>query len=137
LVEGLTQFARTFVYTTAMPPALAHAACEAVRIAREEDGRREKLQALIARFRQGVAHLGLPLLESSTAIQPIVLGDAGRALQASRALEQAGCLVTAIRPPTVPQGKARLRVTLSAAHEEKDIDRLLDALARLPRHAIA
>jgi 8-amino-7-oxononanoate synthase len=137
LVEGLTQFARTFVYTTAMPPALAHAACEAVRIAREEDGRREKLQALIARFRQGAAHLGLPLLESSTAIQPIVLGDAGRALQASRALEQAGCLVTAIRPPTVPQGKARLRVTLSAAHEEKDIDRLLDALARLPHHAIA
>jgi 8-amino-7-oxononanoate synthase len=137
LIEGLTQFARTFVYTTAMPPALAHAACEAVRIAREEDGRREKLQALIARFRQGAAHLGLPLLESSTAIQPIVLGDAGRALQASDALEQAGCLVTAIRPPTVPPGKARLRVTLSAAHEEKDIDRLLDALARLPHHAIA
>jgi 8-amino-7-oxononanoate synthase len=129
LIEGLTQFARTFVYTTAMPPALAAAACEAVRIAREDEGRREKLHALITRFRQGVAQLGLPLMPSSTAIQPIVLGDAGRALQASRALEQAGFLVTAIRPPTVPQGKARLRVTLSAAHSEQDVDRLLDALA--------
>jgi len=129
LIEGLTQFARTFVYTTAMPPALARAACEAVRIAREEEGRREKLHALIARFRQGAAQLGLPLLTSSTAIQPIVLGDAERAVQASHVLEQNGFLVTAIRPPTVPAGKARLRVTLSAAHSEADVDRLLDALA--------
>jgi 8-amino-7-oxononanoate synthase len=128
LIEGLTQFARTFVYTTAMPPALARAACEAVRIAREEHGRREKLHALIARFRSGAIQLGLPLAHSSTAIQPIVLGDAERAVQASRVLEQNGFLVTAIRPPTVPQGKARLRVTLSAAHSEADVDRLLYAL---------
>ena len=128
LIEGLTQFARTFVYTTAMPPALARAACEAVRIAREEDWRREKLRVLITRFRQGAAQLGLPLMKSSTAIQPVVLGDAERALQASRVLEQNGFLVTAIRPPTVPAGKARLRVTLSAAHSEADVDRLLDAL---------
>ncbi len=132
LIDGLTQFARTFVYTTALPPALAAAACEAVRIARDEDARREKLQALIARFRRGAMQLGLPLLDSSSAIQPIVLGDASRTLAASRALEQNGCLVTAIRPPTVPQGKARLRVTLSAAHTPTDVDRLLDALAQLP-----
>ena len=129
LIEGLTQFARTFVYTTAMPPALAAAACEAVRIAREEDCRRERLRALIARFRQGAAQLGLPLMESRSAIQPIVLGDAAYAMQASRALEQRGFLVTAIRPPTVPAGKARLRITFSAAHEPTDVDRLLDALA--------
>jgi 8-amino-7-oxononanoate synthase len=135
LIEGLTQFARTFVYTTAMPPPLAAAACAAIRIAREEDGRREKLHALIARFRQGATQLGLPLLESSTAIQPIVVGDAERAVQASRALEQNGLLITAIRPPTVPAGKARLRVTLSAAHSEADVDRLLDALESiLVRH---
>ena len=136
LIEGLTQFARTFVYTTAMPPALAAAACEAVRIAREEDWRRDKLCALIARFREGVAQLGLPLMDSATAIQPIVLGDTEHAVAASRALEDVGFLVKAIRPPTVPAGKARLRVTLSAAHEQADIDRLLGALAQLPRRAI-
>ena len=137
LIEGLTQFARTFVYTTAMPPALAAAAREAVRIAREEEWRRERLRALVAQFRTGAAQLGLPLMESRSAIQPIVLGDAERAVAASRALEQSGLLVTAIRPPTVPAGKARLRITLSAAHESADVDRLLDALAQLPRHAIA
>lgn len=129
LIEGLTQFARTFVYTTAMPPALAAAACEAVRIAREEDWKREKLRARIARFRKGAMQLGLPLADSATAIQPIILGDAERAVTASRSLEVAGFLVTAIRPPTVPHGKARLRVALSAAHEEADVDRLLAALS--------
>ncbi|MBS0381063.1 MAG: 8-amino-7-oxononanoate synthase [Proteobacteria bacterium] len=133
LIDGLTQFARTFVYTTAMPPALAATATAAVRIARDEDWRRDKLQALIARFRAGAAQLGLPLANSRTAIQPIVLGDAGSTVMAAQALEAAGLLVTAIRPPTVPQGKARLRVTLSAAHMEADVDRLLDALAYLPR----
>ncbi|HEX5353740.1 MAG TPA: 8-amino-7-oxononanoate synthase [Rhodanobacteraceae bacterium] len=137
LIEGLTQFARTFVYTTAMPPALAAAAREAVRIAREEDWRREKLQALIVRFRKGAAQLGLPLMESPSAIQPLVLGEAERAVIASRVLEQAGFLVTAIRPPTVPAGKARLRVTLSTAHSEADVDRLLDALPRLAFHRSA
>ena len=128
LIEGLIQFARTFVYTTAMPPALAAAACEAVRIAREENWRREKLRGLIARFRAGATQLGLPLMDSAAAIQPIVLGDAEPAMTASRMLEAAGFLVTAIRPPTVPYGKARLRVTLSAAHDATDVDRLLDAM---------
>ncbi|HET8765643.1 MAG TPA: 8-amino-7-oxononanoate synthase [Rhodanobacter sp.] len=133
LIDGLTQFARTFVYTTAMPPALAAAGCTAVRLARDESWRREKLQALIARFRAGAAQLGLPLTDSPSAIQPLLLGDADAALAAARQLEARGLLVTAIRPPTVPHGQARLRVTLSAAHDEAQVDRLLTALAELPQ----
>ena len=133
LVDGLMQFARTYVYTTAMPPALAAAACTAVELARRDGWRREKLQALIARFRNGAAQLGLPLTDSPSAIQPLLLGDAQAALDVARTLEQRGLLVTAIRPPTVPQGQARLRITLSAAHEDEHVDRLLDALAALPR----
>ncbi|MBU6247628.1 MAG: 8-amino-7-oxononanoate synthase [Xanthomonadaceae bacterium] len=131
LIEGLTQFARPHVYSTAMPPALAAAALAAVRLAREEDWRRGKLAALIARLRRGAAELGLPLMASTTAIQPLLLGDADAALAASQALEAQGLLVTAIRPPTVPVGQARLRITLSAAHEESHVDRLLAALERV------
>lgn len=131
LIEGLTQFARPHVYSTAMPPALAAAALAAVRLAREEDWRREKLAALVARFRRGAAELGLPLMASTTAIQPLLLGDAEAALAASQALEAQGLLVAAIRPPTVPVGQARLRITLSAAHEEAHVDRLLAALERI------
>jgi 8-amino-7-oxononanoate synthase len=133
LVEGLTQFARTYVYTPAVPPALAAAALAAVRLARTEGWRRDKLAALIARFRTGAAQLGLPLAASDTPIQPLLLGDAAAALAAARALEAHGLLVTAIRPPTVPAGQARLRITLSSAHEEEHVDRLLEALATLPR----
>ena len=133
LIEGLTQFARSYVYTTAMPAALAAAALAAVRVARTESWRREKLAALIARFRIGAAQLGLPLAASDTPIQPLLLGDAAGALAAARALEAHGLLVSAIRPPTVPAGQARLRLTFSAAHEEEHVDRLLDALATLPR----
>ena len=130
LIEGLTQFARTYVYTTAMPSALAAAALAAVRLARTQDWRREKLTALIRRFRSGAGQLGLPLAESHTPIQPLLLGDAATALAAAQALEARGLLVTAIRPPTVPAGQARLRITLSAAHEEEHVDRLLEALAQ-------
>jgi 8-amino-7-oxononanoate synthase len=133
LIEGLTQFARTYVYTTAMPPALAAATLAAVRLARADDWRREKLAALIARFRAGAAQLGLGVPASDTPIQPLLLGSADAALAAARHLEEAGLLVSAIRPPTVPPGKARLRITLSAVHEDEHIDRLLDALATLPR----
>jgi 8-amino-7-oxononanoate synthase len=132
LIDGLMQSARTYIYTTAMPPALAAATLAAVRLAQADSWRRDKLHALIARFRQGAAQLGLPLMPSPTAIQPLLLGDAQMALDASEALERQGFLVTAIRPPTVPQGKARLRITLSAAHEQNDVDRLLEALSGLP-----
>ena len=137
LIEGLTQFARSYVYTTAMPPALAAAARVAVELARTEEWRREKLAALIARFRRGATQLGLPLTGSASAIQPLLLGDAETALQAARALERRGLLVIAIRPPTVPRGQARLRITLSAVHEEAHVDRLLEALADLPQEARA
>lgn len=133
LIEGLMQFARPYIYTTAMPPALAAAALVAVRLAQADHWRREKLNALIARFRQGATQLGLALSASTTAIQPIALGDAQAALDAANKLEWRGLLVTAIRPPTVPTGSARLRITLSAAHEEAHVDRLLDALETL-RH---
>lgn len=131
LIDGLIQFARTYIYTTAMPPALAAATRCAVALARTENWRRDKLNTLIRRFRHGAGQLGLPLMPSRTAIQPLLLGDAQRALEASRALEAQGLLVVAIRPPTVPQGQARLRITLSAAHEEAHVDQLLDALASL------
>jgi len=132
LIDELLQRARSYLFTTALPPALAAASLAALRIARDDDGPRQRLQANIARFRAGARELGLPLMESTTPIQPILLGDNAAALAAQASLEQAGLLVAAIRPPTVPEGRARLRVTLSAAHADADIDRLLDGLAALP-----
>lgn len=129
LIEGLLQFARSYIYTTAMPPALAAAARTAVELARAGDDRREILQSHIRRLRQGAQQLGLPLMASTTPIQPMLTGSADRAVRAATALELAGFLLTPIRPPTVPQGASRLRITLSAAHSEDDIDRLLAALA--------
>jgi 8-amino-7-oxononanoate synthase len=131
LIEGLVQFARPYIYTTAMPPALAAAALEAVQLAQSESWRREKLATLVARFRQGASELGLPLADTTSAIQPLLLGSADAAQAAAQALERQGLLVTAIRPPTVPAGQARLRITLSAAHEEAHVDRLLAALETL------
>ncbi|MEO6925106.1 MAG: 8-amino-7-oxononanoate synthase [Rhodanobacter sp.] len=131
LVDGLIQFARPYIYTTAMPPALAAAALVAVRLAQTETWRRERLIALIARFRRGASELGLPLMASTSAIQPLLLGSAEAAVKAMQELETQGLLVTAIRPPTVTTGQARLRVTLSAAHKEAHVDRLLDALETL------
>jgi 8-amino-7-oxononanoate synthase len=131
LIEGLIQFARPYIYTTAMPPALAAAAHGAVLLAQSESWRREKLSSLIERFRRGATELGLSLSGSTSAIQPLLLGSASAALAAAEALERQGLLVTAIRPPTVPSGQARLRITLSASHDETHVDRLLDALEAL------
>lgn len=131
LIEGLTQFARTFVYTTAMPPALAAAARTSLHIARDETWRREKLQKLIARFRAGARQLDLPLTPSRTPIQPVMLGDSALTLRAAAMLEERGILAVAIRPPSVPKGGARLRITFSAAHEDVAVDRLLEALSKL------
>jgi 8-amino-7-oxononanoate synthase len=130
LIDGLVQFARTYIYTTAMPPALAAAASAAVDIARDDQERRTRLHQRIAQFREGAAARRVPLLPSPTAIQPVLIGASDAALAASRQLEAAGFYVPAIRPPTVPAGQARLRITLSAAHEEHDVARLLDALLR-------
>jgi 8-amino-7-oxononanoate synthase len=134
LIETLIQRARSYVYTTATPPALAEATRASLAIARREGWRRERLGTLIARLRRAAADLGLPLAESPTPIQPLIAGTSARALAWSAALESFGILVTAIRPPTVPEGSARLRITLSAAHTDADLDRLIEALAALPRH---
>ena len=131
LIETLIQKSRAFIYTTAMPPALAQAVLMSIKISRQESWRREKLQHLIARFRSGAGQIGLSLMDSQTPIQPIMMGDNETAMNISQALQEQGILVTAIRPPTVPAGTARLRVTLSAMHEEKEVDRLLSALERL------
>lgn len=128
LIETLINRSRTYIYTTALPAAVAAASLAALRIVETEPERRAHLNALAARFRAGAASIGLQLLPSMTAIQPIVVGDAVTALKLSEALFDRGLLVTAIRPPTVPQGTARLRVTLSASHTPQDVDRLLESL---------
>ncbi|MDX1344843.1 MAG: 8-amino-7-oxononanoate synthase [Sedimenticolaceae bacterium] len=137
LIETLIQQARSYIYTTAMPAALAEATRVSLGIVCEESWRREKLQSLVTRFRSGVGEIGLGLMPSRTPIQPILLGAADIAVAWSRRLEELGFLVTAIRPPTVPAGQARLRVTLSASHDEEQVDRLLDALSILQREFTA
>ena len=128
VVELLIQRARSYIYTTALPPAVAAATRRALRIVREEAWRREALQARIAQFREGAARRGLAVTPSSTPIQPLILGDEATALAASARLAETGYRVTAIRPPTVPTGTARLRITLSAAHTPQQVEGLLAAL---------
>jgi 8-amino-7-oxononanoate synthase len=128
LIEGLIQFARPYVYTTAMPPALAEATRHSLQIAVEEEWRRERLHGLVQRFRHGAARLGLSLTESQTPIQAVLLGSSERATRWSDALARQGILVSAIRPPTVPAGSARLRITLSALHRAEQVEALLEVL---------
>lgn len=129
LIETLIQFARPYIYTTSQPPAVACATLKSLELLRREGWRREHLNRLIARFRQGAADIGLTLVDSPTPIQPILVGSSERALALSAALKARGVLVGAIRPPTVPVGSARLRVTFSALHSEAQVERLLDILA--------
>lgn len=131
LIEFLIQRARTYIYTTALPPAVVEATRVALRLARTESWRREHLNRLVQRFRAGAGQLGLNLMESHTPIQPIVLGDNEAVLQAGWSLLDAGFLVGTIRPPTVPVGTARLRITFTAAHTEAQVDGLLAALANV------
>jgi len=128
LIETLIQQARSYIYTTASPPAVAEATRVSLKLVREESWRRERLQELIRRFRAGAEQQGLSLMPSQTPIQPVMAGSAEQALAMSARLEEQGILVSAIRPPTVPEGSARLRVTLSANHRDEDIDRLLEAM---------
>ncbi|RBP28383.1 8-amino-7-oxononanoate synthase [Marinobacter pelagius] len=128
LMDYLVQKARTYIYTTAMPPAVAMATCTSMDVIERGDYLRSHLDSLIDRFRTGARALGYELMASHTPIQPIMIGTNEAALALSKALEDRGLLVTAIRPPTVPAGEARLRVTLSAAHRMADVDRLLVAL---------
>jgi 8-amino-7-oxononanoate synthase len=128
VIELLLQRARTYIYTTALPPPVAAATRRALRIVREEPWRREILQARIAQFREGAAKRGLAVTPSTTPIQPLILGSPAAALEASSRLAAVGHRVTAIRPPTVPEGTARLRITLSAAHTAQQVESLLAAL---------
>lgn len=129
LIDGLVQFARSYIYTTAMPAPLAAAASAAVDVARADAERRQQLQKNIAQFRDGAAARGMTLMSSSTPIQPIVVGTSAKALAVSRQLLDSGFHVPAIRPPTVAASQARLRISLCALHKNSHIERLLDALA--------
>lgn len=129
LIESLVQQARSYIYTTALPPAIASATLESLCLLHEEAWRREHLASLIARFRAGALERGLPLMASTSAIQPLQIGDAQRAIALSEALASKGIRISAIRPPTVPQGTSRLRITLSAAHSEGHVDHLLEQLS--------
>lgn len=135
LIETLIQFCRHYIYTTAMPPALAAATRQSLKIIQTETWRQENLQARIQQFKQGLANLNYfdqhEQLQSDTAIQPIVLGSAEQALHWSEQLTALGFIISAIRPPTVPANTSRLRITLSANHSEQDVNALLVALATL------
>ncbi len=137
LIETLIQKARTYIYTTATPPAIAEASRCSLKLIQEEPQHRQRLQRNIDYFRTACRQLDLPLTESPTAIQPLIIGDDATALAVSESLFAAGLLVTAIRPPTVPDGTARLRITLSAGHTRRHIDQLVEALATVLAHADA
>ncbi len=129
LIETLIQFARPYIYTTAMPPAIAAATRVSLRLVQAESWRREHLQQLITHFRKGAEKLGLQLTNSTTPIQPIIVGDEVKTLAMSTALAERGILIIAIRPPTVAAGSSRLRITFSAEHTLAQVDDLLSALA--------
>ncbi len=129
LIETLVQFARPYIYTTSIPPAVAAAARTSLQLLQQESWRREHLQKLIAHFGSEAKNLTLPLMPSSTAIQPLLVGDEELSLQWQQKLQDRGFWVGAIRPPTVPKGSARLRITLSAAHSLDDVNALLETLS--------
>jgi 8-amino-7-oxononanoate synthase len=134
LIEFLLQKSRTYIYTTALPPAVAAATRAALRVSERESWRREKVVALARRFRDRAASAGLDVgIAAASAIVPVIVGEAAQALAVSRQLETQGFLVAAIRPPTVPAGTARLRVTFTAAQEESQVDALADLVARALR----
>jgi 8-amino-7-oxononanoate synthase len=130
LIETLIQNARTYIYTTATPPLLAHALLASLQIIAQEEWRRERLRALIAQLRDGLTASRWQLMPSETPIQPLLAGGNDAALALSAGLAATGLLVPAIRPPTVPQGTARLRISLSADHEAADVARLIAALVQ-------
>jgi 8-amino-7-oxononanoate synthase len=131
LIEFLIQKARPYIYTTALPQPVAAATRKALEIAQREPWRRERVLSLTARFRKAAREAGIALLDSNTPIQPAVLGSSEAALQAQQDLLEAGFRVVAIRAPTVPRGSERLRITLSAAHSEGQVDALVERLSHL------
>lgn len=128
-IDSLIQHARSYIYTTALPPSIAATTLAAIEIFQSEPERREKLNSNIEYFRQAIDKLHLNTLDSKTPIQPILLGDSETALQATKLLQQWGLWITAIRPPTVPAGTARIRITISSEHRQSDLDQLIEALS--------
>ena len=131
VIETLIQSARSYIYTTASPALLSHALLTSLKLIEQEEWRREALMRNIAQLRQELQSLPWQLLVSETPIQPLLMGDNDQAVRLSDALRKCGILVAAIRPPTVPQGTARLRISLSAMHQPQDIERLAKALREL------
>lgn len=131
VIDTLVNHARSYIYTTATPPALSSALLESLKLIEQGDALREHLHGLVTQLRNGLAGLRWQLMPSDTAIQPLLIGDNQAALALSEVLRERGIWVTAIRPPTVPQGTARLRITLSAAHSAEDVARLVEALHEL------
>ena len=128
LIETLIQFSRSYIYTTALPPAVAVASSASLKILQAESWRREKLVSLVSRFRLGAEQIGLDLMDSQTPIQPVQINNDQRVMEINQQLRAKGFMVGAIRPPTVPKGSGRLRICLSATHTEQQIDQLLEAL---------
>jgi 8-amino-7-oxononanoate synthase len=131
VIDTLVQNARSYIYTTASPPALSCAVLASLRLLQKEEWRRTQLWKLVAQLRAGLAGLPWELMYSDTPIQPLLVGDNNVAVALSEALRTRGIWVPAIRPPTVPQGTARLRISLSAAHSEQDVAQLISALHEL------
>jgi 8-amino-7-oxononanoate synthase len=134
VIDTLVQQARSYIYTTAQPAAMAAASIESLKLVEQESWRRDKLSSLITQFRAGAEQLGLDLLPSSTPIQPVLIGDDANVLAVAKSLEDRGLLVGAIRPPTVPKGSGRLRITFSAEHEAHQVEQLLNALEQACVH---
>ena len=133
VIDTLVNQARSYIYTTASPPALSMALLASLNLIEHGDEMRQHLARLIQRLRHGLSDLPWSLMPSATAIQPLLIGDNHQALRLSEQLRERGIWVAAIRPPTVPAGTARLRITLSAAHRESDVEKLIVALHELAR----
>ena len=131
VIETLIQHARSYIYTTATPALLSHALLRSLALIEQEEWRREQLKQLITQLKAELQSLRWPLLPSDTPIQPLIIGDSDTAMQITTALREEGILVPAIRPPTVPEGSARLRISLSALHHEEDVKRLTSVLKKL------
>ncbi len=131
LIETLIQYARSYIYTTATPPLLSHTVLKSLALIQQEEWRRKKLIQLIMKLKRDLKSFRWKLLLSYTPIQPVIIGESSKALRISNTLQEQGILIPAIRPPTVPQGTARLRISLSASHNEEDIKKLVNVLCKL------
>ncbi len=133
IIATLVQNAHSYIYTTATPSLLSHTLLKSLNLIQQDEWRREKLTQLIAQLKSGLQSMCLELLPSMTPIQPLIIGESDDAVRISQSLREQGILVPAIRPPTVPQGSARLRISLSASHESEDVERLTSTLHRIVR----